>query len=182
MCRTDNPARLGGGGLRRGSKPQHQGGDAALAGGERQLAARDEIERARLAPDLGNDRAERVAGKTVGGGTQYDFRRRRTHDYNLPRIETELRKTTHGQIAGLQRGKILPDPEHEAFALRDPPRQPQRKARGRCGLPTGSRKHLMHCAKRDAAFQRGIDACSPKRVPRKQPLATACLQPLDFAT
>jgi len=179
MRRAHDPARLGGGRLRRCAQPQHQRGDPALACGQCQLAACDKIERTRLAPHLGNDGAERVAGKTVGGGTQYNFRRRRTHDYQVPRIETELRKTAHGEITGFQRGEILPDPENETLALRDPPRQPEGKARG-CRRLSAGRKHLMHRAERDPALQRGIDAGSPQRIARKHPLAPAGLQPLHF--
>jgi hypothetical protein len=93
MRGAHDPARLGRGGLRGRAKPQHQGGDAAFACGQRQFAAGDQIERTCLAPDLGYDGAERVAGKTIGGGTQYDVRRRRTHDNKVTRIEPQFGKT-----------------------------------------------------------------------------------------
>jgi len=180
MRGAHDPARLGGGGLRCRAKPQHQRGDAAFACGQRQLAAGDEIKRTRLAPDLGDHSAERVAGKTVGGGTQYDVRRRRTHDNKVTRIEPQLGKACHRQLAGLDRGKILPDPENEALALREAPRQPERKTRGGRGLRACASKHLMHCAQRKPALQRGIGAGMAQRSALQQTFAAAALQPLHF--
>ena len=178
MRSAHDPARLGRGSLRGRAKPQHQGGDTAFACGQRQLAAGDEIERARFTPDLGDDGAERVAGKTVGGGTQYDVRRRRTHDNKVTRIEPQFGKACHRQVAGLDRGEVLSDPEHEALALRQASRQPEREARGCRGLRAC--KHLMHAAQGKPALQRGIGAGVAQRPALQQTFAAAGLQPLHF--
>ena len=70
MRRAHDPSRLRGRGLRRRRHPQQQRGDAGGLRGQGQLAAGDEIELPRLAPDFQHDGAERIAGQRVGGGAQ----------------------------------------------------------------------------------------------------------------
>ena len=79
MRRAHDPSRLRGGRRRRRRDPQHQSGDAGGLRGQRQLAAGDEIELPRLAPDLQHDGAERIAGERIGGGRATRSRRRRAH-------------------------------------------------------------------------------------------------------
>jgi hypothetical protein len=74
----------------------------------------------------------------------------------------------------------LSDPEHEALALRQASRQPEREARGSRRLRACARKHLMHRSKREPALQRGIDAGVAQRPALQQTFAAAGLQPLHF--
>jgi hypothetical protein len=66
MRGAQHPSRLRSRGQRLRCHPQQQAGDAGRLRGQRQLAARHEIELPRLAPELEHDGAERIAGERIG--------------------------------------------------------------------------------------------------------------------
>jgi len=68
MRRAHDPSGLRRRGPRFRRHPQQQCGDAGGCRSQRELAAGDEIELARLPPDFQHDGAERIAGQRVGGG------------------------------------------------------------------------------------------------------------------
>ena len=121
---------------------------------QRQLAAGDEIELARLAKDLQHDGAERIAGERIGGGAQRRFDIGGAHGDEQARIEAELGKAVRRQRAGFKFGKILPHPD-QRFARRNPPGNPRKETgRGRALVPLG--KHFMHGGAREPAAQHRI--------------------------
>jgi hypothetical protein len=111
MRRAHDPSGLGGRRQRCRRHPQHQTGDAGGLGGQRQLAAGDEIELTRLAPHFQHHGAHRIAGERIGSRPQRAVDIGRAHAYQQTRIDPEF-----GQPAGRQRsrfnfGEILPDPD-----------------------------------------------------------------------
>jgi len=104
--------------------PQHQTGDAGGLGGQRQLAAGDEIELPRLAPHFQHHGAHRIAAERIGRRPQRAVDIGCAHAYQQTRIEPEF-----GQPAGRQRprfnfGEILPDPDQRP-AWRPAPSAPR---------------------------------------------------------
>ena len=90
---------------------QHQAGDAGALRGQRQLAARHQIELPGLAPELEHDGAQRVAGKRIGRGAQRALDIGGAHRHHTARIEAELGEPVHRQRAGLALRKILTHPQ-----------------------------------------------------------------------
>jgi hypothetical protein len=123
--------------------------------GQGQLAAGDEIELARLAPEFQHHRAQRVAGERIGGGPQCSFGVGCAHAHQQARIETEFGKATHRQCARFTFGKILPHPEQRP-PQGDAARNPRDEACRRRTLPPGLGKDLMHRATGKAALQHRI--------------------------
>jgi len=128
MRRTHDPSGLRGGGQRRGRNPQQQAGDAGGLRGQRQLAARNEIELARLAPDFQHHGAERIAGERIRRGFQRALDIDGAHRDEAARIEAKLGKPAHRQRARLELAKILPHPDQ-----RPPGRDARRKPRDKAG-------------------------------------------------
>jgi len=100
MRRTQHPSCLRGRGQRLRGHPQQQAGDAGALRGQRQLAARHEIELPRLAPELEHDRAERIAGECIGRSTQRTLHIGRAHHHHAARIEAEFGESAHRQRTG----------------------------------------------------------------------------------
>ena len=162
MRRAHDPSRLRRRGLRLGRHPQQQAGDAGGLRCQRQLAAGDEIELTRFAPDLQHHDAERIAGQRVGGGPQRGLHVGGAHRHEEPRIETEFGQSAHRQRARFDFRKILPDP-HQRPPRGRPPREARDKPRRRGALPATFGEHLMHRAQREAALQRRIRLGMPER-------------------
>jgi hypothetical protein len=180
MRRTQNPSGLRGRGRRLRRHPQHQPGDPRGLRGQRQLAAGDEIELTRLAPDFQHDAAERIAGERVGGGPQRGVDVGGAHRHHETRIETEFDKPAHRQRAGFNFGKILPHPQQRP-PCRHPPGKACDKTRRRGTLPAGFRKHLMHRAQSEAALQRRVRPGMPERHPVRPVRLARRLDALDAA-
>ena len=87
MRRAHDPSCLRGRGLWRSRKAQQQCGDAGSLGGQREFAARDQIELPRLPPDFQHHGAERIAGQRVGGGPQRGVDISGAHGNQRTRIE-----------------------------------------------------------------------------------------------
>ena len=154
MRRAHDPAGLGGRHDRHRGNAQHQSGDAGLACGERQLAARDEIERPGLTPDFRDDAAERIAGQPIGRNAQRALGIRRAHDHDAARVQSQFGEARHRQIAILARRKILPHPQQK-LCVRQPPRETGNEpCRGR-GMPILG-EHLVQSAAQQPAAQRHI--------------------------
>jgi hypothetical protein len=140
---------------------QHQTGDAGGLRCQCQLAAGDEIELPRLAPDFQHHGADRIAGKRVGRRPQGSVHVDRAHAHQSSRIETEFSQPTHRERTGFDFGKILAYPHQRA-----PGRQPSRKARDETGrgpaLPSLG-KHFMHRADGETAAQHRIGAGMTER-------------------
>jgi len=153
-CAHD-PSRLRGGGYGRGGNAQQKARDACALRGQCQLAACDEIELVRLAPDFQHHGAHRIAGERVGRRAKCVLDIACPHHHQAARIKPELGKPAHRQCAHLARGKILPHPNKRP-AQRQASRQPRNKAGGRRTLPATLAKHLMQSAEREPALQHGI--------------------------
>jgi hypothetical protein len=179
MRRADDPSGFRGRGRRRRRHPQQQCGDAGGLGCQCELAAGDEIELARLAPDFQYHGAERIAGKRVGAGAQRGLGIGRAHGDDQARIEAELAKPAHRQRAGFELGKILPHPD-QRFSRRNPSRETCDKAGCRRTLmPFG--KHFMHRGDSQAAAQHRIRARVSKRDPVERMRIAIRLEALDAA-
>ena len=101
MRRTQHPSCLRGRGLRLRRHPQQEAGDAGALCGQRQLAARHEIELPDLAPELEHDGAQRIAGERIGRAPQRALDIGGAHHHHAAGIETELGEPAHRQRAGL---------------------------------------------------------------------------------
>jgi hypothetical protein len=164
--RAYDPSCLRGRGRRLGGYPQQQAGDARGLRGQCQLAAGDEIELARFAPDFQHHATQRIAGQRVGRRPQRGLHIRRAHRHQKTRIETELGQAAHRQRAGFNLGEILPHP-YQRPPCRRPARQPGEEPRRRGALPPFG-KHFMHRSYRQAALQGPIDIRVPERhAPRR---------------
>ena len=131
--------------------------------GERQLAADDEIELARLAKGLQHDGAQRIAGKRIRRGAQCRLDIGGAHGDEQPRIEAEFGKAVRRQRAGFNFRKILPHPD-QRFALTKPSCDGGNETgRRRALMPLG--EHFMHGSQRQPAAQHGIGGSVAERDP-----------------
>ncbi len=180
MRRTHDPSRFRGGGDGRSRNPQQKAGDPCSLRGERQLAARHQIELLRLAPDFQHHGADRIAGKRVGRGAQGALDIARAHRHQMARIEAELDQSAHRQRARFALGKILPHPDQRP-ARRHAPGKTCDKSGGRGTLPAAFTQHLLHCADREPALQHGIGARMAERGALRHACAALCLDTFDAA-
>jgi hypothetical protein len=155
MRRAHDPSCLRRGGLWLRTHSQQQSGDAGHLRRQCQLAAGDEIELARLAPDFQHHAIKRIAGQRVRGSAQRGIDIGGAHGHQQAWIETEFGQSAHRHRARFNLGKILPYPNQRPPPRNRPSRQPGDKTRRRRTLPP-RRKHLMHRADRKAALQRRI--------------------------
>jgi hypothetical protein len=151
MRRAHDPSRFRGRGLWLRRQPQQQAGDAGLLRGQCQLAAGDEIELARFAPDFQHHDANRIAGQRVGGRAQRGIHVGGAHAHQQPRIETEFGQPAHRQRARFNLGKILTDP-HQWPPCRRPPRKASDEPGRRGALPSFG-EDFVHRGYREAALQ-----------------------------
>ena len=179
MRRPHYPSCLRGRRRRLGCDPQQQRGDAGGLRGQRQLAAGDEIELARLTPDFEHHSAERVTGERVRRGAQRGFGVRRAHGGDKTRIEAELANPAHRQRAGFDIGKILPHP-YQRPARRDPPREPGDKSGG-CRALMAFGKHFMQGGDSEPAAQHRICARVSQRDPVERMRIAGRFDALDAA-
>jgi hypothetical protein len=163
MRRAHDPSRFRCGGHRSRRHPQQQAGNPRHPRRQRQLAAGDEIELPRLAPDFQHHRTERIASQRIGRSPQRGLHVRRARRHQQARIETEFAKSAHRQRTGFNVRKILPHPQQRPPRA-DAPRQAGNEPRRRGTLPSFG-KHLMHRAERKAAPQRRIGLRMAKRRP-----------------
>jgi hypothetical protein len=181
MRRTHDPSRLRRRRLRLRRHPQQQAGHAGGLRRQRQLAAGDEIELARLAPDFEHDDAQRIAGQRVGGGPQRGLHVGRAHRHEEARIETEFGQSAHRQRARFNFRKILPDPDQRPPCGR-PPREPCDKTCRGSALPATFSEHLVHGAQGEAALQRRIRIGMPERDLTRRIRIVVRLDALDAAS
>ena len=163
MRRAHDPSRLRRGGHWRRREAQQQAGDPRHSRRQGQLAAGDEIELPRLAPDFHHHGAERIAGQRVGRCPQRGLHVGRAHRHHEARIEAEFAPPAHRQRAGFDFRKILPHPQQRPPRA-DAPRKASDESRRRGALPPFG-EHLMHRAERKAALQRRIRPCMAERHP-----------------
>lgn len=131
--------------------------------GQRQPAAGDEIEQARLAPYLHHHSAERIAGQRVGCRPQRALRIGYVDHHQKTRIKTEFAPSAHRQRAGFACGKILPHPKQRPVRTQ-PPRQTRDEPGRRRAVPS-FREHLVHGAAREPALQHRIHLRVVERRP-----------------
>ena len=118
---------------------------------QRQLAAGNEVELFRLAPNLHHDDTHRIADKRVRSRPQRMVHVGGAYSYEKAGIETELDQPAHRHHARFNLGEILAYP-HDGPAARRPARKRSHKAGRRSALPAGCRKHLMHGAQSESAL------------------------------
>ncbi len=179
MRRAHDPSGFRGRGQWLRRHPQHQAGNAGHLRGQRQLAAGDEIQLSRLAPDFQHHDAERIAGQRVGRRLQRGVDIRRAHRHQQARIEPEFGQPAHRQRTGFDFGKILPDP-HQRPPCRGPSHQAHDKTR-RGGAVPSCGEHLVHRAQREAALQRRIRVGMAERHPVRPVRSAVRLDALDAA-
>jgi hypothetical protein len=170
MRRAHNPSCLGRRrlGLRR--HPQQQPGDARGLRRQGQLAAGNEVELSRLAPDFQHDDANRIAGQRVGGRPQRNFHIGGAHRHEKTRIETEFSQPAHRHRARFNLSEILPYPHQRPmwkFRCHRPARKPRDKTGGRSALPAGVGKYFVHRAQGETALQHRISVGMPERHPAR---------------
>jgi hypothetical protein len=180
MRRAHDPSRLRRGGRRLGRQPQQQAGDARGLGCQRQLAAGDEIELSRFAPDLQHDGAKRVAGERVGGGPQRGLHIGCMHRHHETRIETEFGQSAHRQRPRFNFGEILTHPNQRP-PCRRPPGKACDKARRRGTLPARIGEHFVHRSHGEPALQRGVGLGMAERHPARRTGIAMRLDALDAA-
>ena len=180
MRRTYDPSGLRRRGLRLCRHPQQQAGDARSLRRQRQLAAGDEIELPRLAPDFQHDDAKGIAGQRIGGGPQRGVHIRRAHRHHQSGIETEFEQSTHRQRARFNFSKILPHPNQRP-PCGCPPRKTRDKTRCRGTLPAGIGEHLVHRAQDKTPLQRRIGIGMAERHPVRPVRLALRLDALDTA-
>jgi hypothetical protein len=163
MRRANDPSRLRRRGQWRRREAQQQAGDPRHPRRQCQLAAGDEIELPRLAPDFQHHGAERVAGQRIGRCPQRGLHVGRAHRHQQARIEAEFAPPAHRQRAGFDFRKILPYPQQRP-PRGDAPRQPCDES-GRRGTLPSFREHLMHRAQGKTAPQRRIGLGMAERRP-----------------
>ena len=166
MRRAHDPSCLGRRGLRLRRHPQHQAGYARGLRRQRQLAAGDEVELPRPAPDFQHDDANRIAGQRVGGRPQRIVHIGYAHRHEKARIETEFGQSAHRHRARFNLGEILPYPHQRPPRCR-PAREPCDKTGRRGALPAGVRKHFVHRPQSEAALQRRVGVRMPERHPAR---------------
>lgn len=180
MRRAHDPSRLRRRRLWLRRHPQQQAGDARGLRRQRQLAAGDEIELARFAPDLQHHDAQRIAGQRVGGGPQRAVHVGCAHRHEEARIETEFGQSAHRQRARFNFGEILPYPDQRP-PRRRPSRKPCDKTRRHGALPATFSEHLVHRAQSEAALQRRVRLGMPERHPARRIGIAVRLDALDAA-
>ncbi len=111
MRRAHDPPRLRRRRLRRGGLTQDERGHAGGLRGQRQLAAGDEIELPRLAPDFQHDHSNRIAGERIGGGPQRGVHIGGTHAHHIARVEPELGQSAHRQCTRFNLAELLAHPD-----------------------------------------------------------------------
>ena len=152
MRRAHDPSRLGRRGPRLCRHPQHKAGRARALRGQCQLAAGDEIDLFRLAPDLQHDGAHRIAGQGVGRCPQRLIDVGCADRDEKTRVKAKLGKPVHRDRACFDFRKILPDPNYRS-PRGHAPGKPRDKAGRHRALPAGLRKHLVHGAQNQPALQ-----------------------------
>jgi hypothetical protein len=178
MRRAHDPSGLGGRGPRLCRHPQHKAGRARGLGGQCQLAAGNEVELLRLAPDFQHDDADGIAGQRVGGRAQCLIDIGGVDADQKARIEAEFGKSAHRDGPRFDPGKILTDP-HQRPPYGHASCQSCDKA-GRCrALSSRLRKHLMHGAQSEPALQAHIGLGVSKRHLAQTTRRTMRLDALD---
>ena len=180
MRRAHDPSGLRGRRRRLRRDPQQQSGDAGGLSSQSELAAGDEIELPRFAPDLQHDGAQRIAGQRIGGGPQRGVHIGRAHRHQKARIETEFGPSAHRQRARFNFGEILTYPNQRP-PCRRPPREPCDKTCRRSTLPACIGEHLVHRTRSQAALQRRIGVGMPERHPARPVGIAMRLDALDAA-
>jgi hypothetical protein len=161
--RLHNPSCLRGRGRWLGCDPQHQTGDAGGLSRQCQLAAGDEIELPRFAPDFQHHGADRIADERIGRRPQRRVDVGPAHAHQPPRIEAEFAEPAHRQRTGFDFRKILAHPHQ-----RTPSRQPSRQAgdeTGRGATLASLGKHFMHRTDGETTAQHRIGAGMAERHP-----------------
>lgn len=161
MRRAQHPSCLRGRGQRLRGHAQQKPGDAGRLRGQRQLAARHEIELPGLAPELDHDGSERIAGERIGRGAQRTLPVGGAHHHHAARIEAEFGKATHRQRAGLHLREILPYPQQRP-ALGHASRKSHDEA-GRGRTLASLAKHLVDRRARKPALQRAVGLVMAER-------------------
>lgn len=161
MRRTQHPSRLRGRGQRLRRHPQQEAGDAGGLRGQRQLAARHQIELARLTPELEHDSTERIAGERIGRGAQRALDVSRTHHHHAARIEAEFGEAAHRQRTGFKFRKILPHPQQRPLRRDAARKAGDETGRGRALTPLA--KHLVDRRACEPAFQSAVDLTMAER-------------------
>lgn len=179
MRGAQHPPRFRSRGQRLRRHPQQQAGDAGRLRGQRQFAARHQIELPGLAPELEHDGAERIAGERIGRGAQRALDVSRPHHHHAARIEAELGEPAHRQRAGLELRKILPHPQKRPLR-RDAARKPGDKA-GRNRALTPFAKHLVDRRACESAFQGVVHFAVTERNAVVMMPDFRRLDPLDLA-
>jgi hypothetical protein len=169
-------------GLRR--HPQQQAGRARGLRRQRQLAAGNEVELSRLAPDFQHDDANRIAGERVGGRSQRSVHIGCAHRHEKTWIETEFGEPAHRHRARFKLGEILSYPHQWpmwTFRCRHPAREPGDKTGRRGTLPAGVRKHFVHGCQSETALQRRVGIRMAERHPARRIRLAMRLDALDTA-
>jgi hypothetical protein len=103
--------------------------DAGILRGKHEAAARRQVENFRIAGNLEHHGAQMGAGQCIEAGAQRIGRVGGAHQKQPCRMNAEFQKPFRGNLAMLERGEILPDPEQMFSA---PAKFCQRHGKPRC--------------------------------------------------
>jgi hypothetical protein len=166
MRRAHDPSCLGRRRLGLCCHPQQHPGDTRGLRRQGQLAAGNEVELSRLAPDFQHDDANRITGQRIGSRPQRNFHIGGAHRHEKTRIETEFSQPAHRHRARFNLGEILPYP-HQRPPCRRPARKPRDKTGGCGALSASIGKHFVHRAQSETALQRRVGIGMPERHPAR---------------
>jgi len=152
MRRAHDPSGFRGRSLRFRCDPQHEAGDARGLRRQRQLAAGNEVELLRLAPNLHHDDTHRIADKRVRSRPQRMVHVASAYSDEKAGIEAELDEPVHRHHARFNLGEILPYP-YDGPPARQPAGKGGHKTGRRRALPPRLRKHFVHGAQSEPALQ-----------------------------
>lgn len=178
--RTHDPSRLRRRGDRRGRDPEQKCGHARALRGQCQLAAGDEVELSRFAPDLQHHGAHGIAGERIGRRSQCVFRIGCAHAHHTARIKAKFGQPAHRQHTRFAFGKILPHPDQRPARCKAR-REACNKSASRRALPTAFAKHLVQRTKSEPALQRHVRTPMSQRHPARPASAVPGLDALDAA-
>ena len=146
--------------------PEENGRHVLPLSRQGETPAQRQIEQAGFAMKFEDERPQARTGETLRRGPQQPGRIRHAHEQEAVGIEAQFEQAGRGNLAGFQRGKILPDPEQARPGAAGAERERQREAGRRASVAHAAGEHFMQGAQGYAARQSGIGCFVAQRNAR----------------
>lgn len=159
------PARLGGARRRLRGDPQEQRGDPRFLGGERQPAARGEVEHGRISPAFDHHRAEAAAAQRVGRAAKQRPVVGRVGEDDAVGIAAQLDQPRRVEPSAAPRGRAGAQPEQRAAAGLGAQREHRSEACGAGRVARIGAEYLVDAPTRDASSKKRIETRMSAREP-----------------